>query len=67
MHEAALVRVRERIRDRGANAGQLGDRERTAFDERLERATPHELHDEELHAVVDVEVVDRRHARMREA
>ena len=66
MQEAALVRVVERVGDRGADADHLVDRQRPALDARLERAAGHELHDEEVDAVLGVEVEDRRDAGMRE-
>ena len=66
MQESALVRVVERIADLGAEPDQIGHLDRATEQPLLQRPSRHVLHDQEVHAVLRVEVEDRRHTGMRQ-
>ena len=67
MENAALVGAVERVGDRGAESGQVVERQRARVEPRLERAAGDVLHDQEVGAVLGVEVEDGGDAGVGEA
>src|SRR5687768_9207796 len=67
MEKAVPVCVVQRVGDSGAQCQHTGNRKRSALEARLESTAGDVLHDEEIAAVVAIEVEDRGDAGVRQA